>query len=181
MVKTLLRVRLTGKSAVHCIRVVAIEALPRERRFWLTRSPIRRSWSRSRRVSASVLDHQVVVENGVGFHSCDDDGWPAGLQRALTDATIATSWSESLDASIDVPIQQCAWLETQHGLLTRHTLFQGWPLCRNEPEPISEELRFARCEEPERPHRADLSGLNLLGRQETTGSRSQVFLQGASS
>jgi hypothetical protein len=91
-------------------------------------------------VNAGPDHHVVVVEDGAGFHVCDDDGWPAGLQRvtlppyspelqpaerlwAPTDATVANTWFESLDALIEVLGRQCAWLETQHDLLTRHTLF----------------------------------------------------------
>jgi hypothetical protein len=43
----------------------------------------------------------------------------------LTDATVANTWFESLDALIEVLGRQCAWLETQHDLLTRHTLSTG--------------------------------------------------------
>ena len=56
---------------------------------------------------------------------------PAERLWALTDATIANTWFESLDALIEVLSYQCAWLETQRDLLTRHTLFHWWPLCRN--------------------------------------------------
>ena len=63
--------------------------------------------------------HVVVVEDGAGFHVCDDERWPARDQRvtlppyspelqpaerlwALTDATIANTWFETLGALIEV-------------------------------------------------------------------------------
>ena len=56
---------------------------------------------------------------------------PAERLWALTDATIANTWFESLNTLTEVLGEQCAWLETQWNLLTRHTLFHWWPLCRN--------------------------------------------------
>ena len=124
-----------------------------ESRFWLVPEVSKGAYQAVMTAFAQSVDagpdhHVVVVEDGAGFHVCDDDGWPAGLQRvtlppyspelqpaerlwALTDATVANTWFESLDALIEVLGRQCAWLETQHDLLTRHTLFHWWPLCRN--------------------------------------------------
>ena len=124
-----------------------------ESRFWLMPEVSKVAYQAvmtafAQSVGAGTDHHVVVVEDGAGFHVCDDDGWPAGLQRvtlppyspelqpaerlwALTDATIANTWFGSLDVLTEVLGKQCAWLETQWDLLTRHTLFHWWPLCRN--------------------------------------------------
>ncbi|MFB9081261.1 transposase [Deinococcus wulumuqiensis] len=99
-------------------------------------------------VGAGPEHHVLVVEDGGGFHVPALQGHPAGIQTVtlppyspelqpverlwkLTDATLANQCFESLDDLQTTLGEQCAWLETQPDLLTRHTLFHWWPLCRN--------------------------------------------------
>ena len=99
-------------------------------------------------VGAGPEHHVLVVEDGAGFHVSAEGGLPDGLERVtlppyapelqpaerlwqLTDATVANQCFDDLNALIDVLGQQCAWLETQPDLLSQHTLFHWWPLCRN--------------------------------------------------
>lgn len=124
-----------------------------ESRFWLMPTLNKAAYQAVMAAFAQSVDagpnHQVlVVEDGGGFHVPAVQGHPPGIDIiklppyspelqpaerlwALTDAPIANRCFTSLDALIDVLSQQCAWLETQADLLTRHTLFHWWPLSRN--------------------------------------------------
>lgn len=99
-------------------------------------------------VGAGPEHHVLVVEDGGGFHVPALQGHPVGIQTVtlppyspelqpverlwkLTDATLANQCFESLDDLQTKLGEQCAWLETQPDLLTRHTLFHWWPLYRN--------------------------------------------------
>ena len=99
-------------------------------------------------VGAGPEHHVLVALDGGSFHLPASQGHPPGIQTitlppyspelqpaerlwALTDATVANRCFDTLQDFEQVVGQQCAWLETQPDLLTRHTLFHWWPLCRN--------------------------------------------------
>jgi len=124
-----------------------------ESRFWLVPTVNQMAYQAVMTAFAHSVnagpDHQVlVVEDGAGFHVPAPQGHPPGIETirlppyspelqpaerlwALTDAPIANHCFSSLDTLTDALGQQCAWLETQADLLTRHTLFHWWPLSRN--------------------------------------------------
>ncbi|THF68826.1 hypothetical protein E7T06_14800 [Deinococcus sp. Arct2-2] len=102
----------------------------------------------ARSVEAGPAHHVLVVEDNGGFHVPASQGHPPGIEIVrlppyapelqpvervwqLTDATIANTCPENLDALETVVGQQCAWLETQPDLITQHTLVHWWPLCQN--------------------------------------------------
>ena len=57
-----------------------------ESRFWLVPEVSKGAYQAVMTAFAQSVDagsdhHVVVVEDGAGFHVCDDDGWPAGLHE----------------------------------------------------------------------------------------------------
>jgi hypothetical protein len=94
-------------------------------------------------------DHQVlVVEDGAGFHVPAAQGHPPGIEVVtlppyspelqpaerlweLTDAPLVNRCFASLDELSAVLAPHCAWLETQHDLITQQTLFHWWPMGMN--------------------------------------------------
>lgn len=93
-------------------------------------------------------DHQVlVVEDGGGFHVPAHEGHPEGIKTVrlpayspelqpaerlwkLTDALVVNRCFASLEELTERLSTQCAWLEKQRDLISQHTLFHWWPLCR---------------------------------------------------
>ena len=124
-----------------------------ESRFWMVPTLNQQAYqvvmdAFARSVEAGPDHHVLVVEDNGGFHVPAQQGHPLGIEIVrlppyapelqpvervwqLTDATIANTCPENLDALETVVGQQCAWLETQPDLITQHTLFHWWPLCRN--------------------------------------------------
>lgn len=122
-------------------------------RFWLVPEVSKAAYQAvlaafARSVEAGPDHHVLLVQDGAGFHVPSPSGWPDGLEIitlppyapelqpaerlwTLTDMPLANICFDSLEALKEALGQQCAWLETQFDLLTRHTLFHWWPLCRN--------------------------------------------------
>lgn len=121
-----------------------------ESRFWICSHLTKEMYSDvicHFRKSIDQEIHVILVEDGSSTHSQESDEETPGLQIVklppyspelqpaerlwqLTDAQIANQCLTSIQQVKKLLLNQCGWLESQHDLIRRYTLFHWWPLSR---------------------------------------------------
>lgn len=124
-----------------------------ESRFWLVPVLNKQAYQAvlnafAESVGASEKHHILLVEDNGGFHVPSESGNPSGLEivrlppyspelqpteRAwqLTDQPLVNKSFDSLEELLEILGERCKELENRPDLITEHTLFHWWPLCRN--------------------------------------------------